>query len=47
MKKLFVFQKGSSPKYLTELERAYKLCRDGEQLERIDLEQLDMDCLVV
>ena len=45
MKKLFVFQKGSSPKYQTELESAYKLCRDGEQLERIDLEQLDVDCL--
>ena len=45
MKKLFVFQKGSSPKYQTELECAYKLCRDGEQLERIDLEQLDVDCL--
>ena len=45
MKKLFVFQKGSSPKYQTELESAYKLCRDGEQLERIDFQQFDVDCL--
>ena len=45
MKKLFVFQKGSSPKYQTELESAYKLCKDGEQLERIDFQQFDVDCL--
>ena len=45
MKKLFVFQEGSSPKYQAKLEEAYKLCRDCEQLERIDLEQIDVDCL--
>ena len=45
MKKLFVFQEGSSPKYQAELEKAYKLFRDGEQLERIDFQQFDVDCL--
>lgn len=45
MKKLFIFQKTSSPKYQTELEGAYNLCSNSDQLEKIDLEQLDLDCL--
>ena len=45
MKKLFVFQEGSSPKYQAELKEAYKLCRDSERVERIDFQQFDVDCL--
>ena len=45
MKKLFVFQEGSSPKYQEELEKAYKLCRDSEHVERIDFQQFDVYCL--
>ena len=45
MKKLFVFQESSSPKYQEELKKAYELCRDSEHVEKIDFQQFDVDCL--